>query len=197
MADKSDDDGLLVLLAKGLRDLRKQVANLARQPGPAGKDGVGIPGRDGAAGTNGVNGKDGADGRDGRDGIDGAPGKDGEPGAVGTMPKHEWDGTKLRFQLSPKKWGKWVDLRGPASKSGGGVAVAPCGGQSWNPDSLPVAADDTPEEFIVKQDGTWRRATYAQMATWLGASGPAIGNGILTEDGSNIITEDGRTLVQE
>lgn len=30
----SNDDGILVLLAKGLRDLRQKVALLARLPGP-------------------------------------------------------------------------------------------------------------------------------------------------------------------
>ena len=47
----------------------------------------------------------------------GAP-KAGPAGPVGPMPKHEWKGTAIRFEIEPGKWGKWVDLQGPA----GGVA---------------------------------------------------------------------------
>lgn len=85
------------------------------------------------------------------------------------MPKHEWKGTKLRFQLTPSKWGKWVDLQGPAGKAGtaGGVYVGGgSAGPAWNPDTLPAANDDLPEQFIVKQGDAWVRASYAQMQTW-------------------------------
>lgn len=33
------------------------------------------------------------------------------------IPKHEWEGSSLRFETSPGVWGEWVDLRGP----GGGL----------------------------------------------------------------------------
>lgn len=42
-----------------------------------------------------------------------APQLRGEPGPMGPMPRHEWRGTELRFQLQPHIWGPWVDLRGP------------------------------------------------------------------------------------
>jgi len=199
----SNDRGILTLLAKAVRDLRAQITALAREPGPAGKDGA--PGKDGLDGKDGVglrglagsDGRDGADGRDGRDGVDG---KDGERGPMGPMPKHEWQGTKLRFQQTDKRWGKWTDLQGPAGKSGGGVFGGGGGsgtGTAWNPDNLPVAGDDTPEEFVVKQAGTWRRATYAQMQTWLGGAGVGITSGVLTEDGAWLLTEDGAPVTQE
>jgi hypothetical protein len=34
------------------------------------------------------------------------------------MPRHEWDGTSLRFQLDAREWGAWVDLEGPRGPRG-------------------------------------------------------------------------------
>lgn len=97
-------------------------------PGPSGKDGR--DGRDGKDGKRGSDGKDGKSGRDGKDGKRGErgdrgerggvgprgpkgdPGPKGDRGDTGPMPKHEWDKTKLRFELPNKKWGPWVDLKG-------------------------------------------------------------------------------------
>lgn len=99
-----------------------------------GKDGK--PGRDGRTGPRGVQGPQGPagrgkDGRPGRDGRDGRPGRDGEDGKPGDMPEHEWDGTKIRFELPDGDWGPWVDIRGPQGSAGqsfgpgegGGMAV--------------------------------------------------------------------------
>lgn len=113
------------------------------------------------------------------------------------MPKHEWQGTKLRFQQTDKKWGAWTDLRGPAGKAGSGGGVYVAGGSSWSPDTLPPAADDPPEEFVVRQGGTWRRASYVQMQAWLGGAGPGTTDGVLTEDGNHLVTESGDNIVQE
>lgn len=130
-------DHILTALAKSFADLRDRVTALAREPGPAGKDGApgatGPAGKDGESGPSGPEGRAGvagADGRPGRDGKDGRPGatgptgpagKDGAPGPMGPMPKHEWRGTELRFQKDPDTWGRWVDLRGPSGS--GAVAV--------------------------------------------------------------------------
>lgn len=38
--------------------------------------------------------------------------KGGKPGKAGKMPDHEWDGTRIRFELPDGSWGDWVDLRG-------------------------------------------------------------------------------------
>lgn len=123
----STDRGILTLLAKGMRDLRAQVSNLARQPGPAGKDGQdgkdGLDGKDGI-GLRGLAGTDGADGARGPDGPQGVPGANGERGPAGTMPKHEWKGTQLRFQQTDSKWGKWTDLQGKPGKAGSGGVLS-------------------------------------------------------------------------
>lgn len=197
----SNDSGILTLLAKGLRDLRAQVVNLARQPGPAGKDGRdgkdGLDGKDGI-GLRGLAGSDGADGARGPDGPPGVPGADGERGPMGPMPKHEWKGTQLRFQQTEGRWGKWVDLQGKPGKAGSGGGVSVSGGSTWDPDSLPTASNATPDEFIVKQGTTWRRATYAQMQTWLGGTPPpGPTTGVLTEGGDYLTTENGDFIVQE
>jgi hypothetical protein len=34
------------------------------------------------------------------------------------MPKHEWDGTRLRFEKPDGSWGQWVDLRGVRGVNG-------------------------------------------------------------------------------
>lgn len=80
------------------------------------------------------------------------------------MPKHQWDGTKLRFQLTERKWGKWVDLRGPAGRSGGGVIVSSGGGGSSpppepiDPSVFPlVSGIQTGDTMVIVRDGQWAR----------------------------------------
>lgn len=202
-------NAVLVALAKSVKDLRAAFVNLSKLPGPQGDPGRdGVDGKDGAEGRNGVDGRNGADGRDGVDGKDGRPGKDGiagnpgrdgkdgkdgEAGPMGPMPKHEWRGTELRFQLTPKKWGKWVNLKGPAGSSGS--VVVQDGGT--NLDSLPPATDETPDLFVVKQDGKWALATYEQMTSWFGGQPPIADKALLTEAGEEIRTESGEQIVQE
>ena len=115
------------------------------------------------------------------------------------MPDHEWSGTKLRFQKPDGEWGKFVQLRGPKGDagnpgtSGGGYVV---GGGGFDPSGLPAATDTTPDAFLVRQGETWAVATYAQMATWLGGSGPVVVDAILTEAGDTLVTEAGDVIVQ-
>lgn len=54
------------------------------------------------------------------DGEDGKPGKDGESikGEKGDIPKHEWEGTSIRFELPNGEWGEWIDLKGKDGKDG-------------------------------------------------------------------------------
>lgn len=186
-----NEDGILALLATAVRQLRRDFVALSKQAGPAGKDGQdgkdGQTGRRGPRGPAGLDGprgprgSDGVDGNDGADGKDGRNGKDGGRGDTGPMPKHQWQGTKLRFQLTDAKWGKWVDLKGPAGGAGGVVVVGagnadgggggnPDGG--WSPDLLPAAGDSTPDAYVVRQEGVWVVASHAQMSTWL-QSAPA------------------------
>lgn len=68
----------------------------------------------GPRGQDGSPGKNGRDGKDGRSitGPRGPQGPQGERGVVGPVPKHEWDGTRLRFEMPNGVWGLWVDLKG-------------------------------------------------------------------------------------
>lgn len=138
----SNDTALLAVIAKKLRELRADFLHLSRQPGPVGRDGD--------------KGERGPAGRDGKDGRDGA---DGEQGPVGPMPKHQWQGTKLRFQQSEKRWGKWTDLRGPASAATGGYVG---GGASFSPSVVPVAETVEPlDEMMIVRDGVFMRVRIA------------------------------------
>lgn len=83
---------------------------------PVPKDGR--DGEHGKQGIQGLRGKDGLQGIQGLPGNNGTDGKDGETGPIGPMPRHEWRGTELRFEIQPGKWGKFVDLEGPKGKDG-------------------------------------------------------------------------------
>ena len=131
----ANEQGLFAALATKLRDLQRAFTDLSKQPGPIGLDGKkGDTGPRGADGAPGVAGKDGqrgdpgprgSPGKDGRNGVDGEKGATGDEGPIGPMPKHQWRGSELRFQQTKKKWGSWVDLRGP---SGNGVRMVGVGG---------------------------------------------------------------------
>lgn len=109
--------------------------------GRDGKDGIdGKDGRDGVHGRRGesafdlaleygfvgtrkefldsLHGRDGQDGIDGLNGKEGPRGPQGPKGDIGPMPKHEWRGTELRFQLRDGEWGKYVDLKGDKGEAG-------------------------------------------------------------------------------
>lgn len=77
-------------------------------------------------------GKDYFDGEQGEPGRPGEPGKSltwdmltkeqkdslrGNMGPMGAMPRHQWIGTKLRFEKSPNVWGELVDLVGQPGSS--------------------------------------------------------------------------------
>jgi hypothetical protein len=214
----SSSDGLLALCAKRISDLQTAFAKLSKMPGPegrAGRDGVdgatgqqgpqgerGVDGRnglDGAPGAAGLNGRDGVPGPRGPAGPRGEPGPAGKDGERGPAPDHQWKGTRLRFQKPEGDWGKWVDLKGDAgvagSSGGGGGFI---GGSSFDLDTLPAADNaPTPTEVLVRQDGVWVRASWAQFSAWVGSVTPPTGNGILTEGGDRLLAEDGNVIVQE
>lgn len=123
----------------GLRSGAKGRQGAQGEPGEAGPPGPqGAPGRDGKdvdpeALANLVDdfvkradalrpaAKDGARGPRGPKGDKGEQGDEGPPGP---RPKHEWDGSRLRFQKASGGWGEWSDLRGPQGyngMSGGGM----------------------------------------------------------------------------
>lgn len=112
----------------GLKGLR----GVPGKPGIDGKQGVegergyngfqGVPGKTGDRGFPGKCGEQGLRGlgQVGPRGAKGEKGKEGEKGPdgiMGAMPKHQWQQTKLRFQLSDKEWGKWVDLKGESGEA--------------------------------------------------------------------------------
>lgn len=155
----------------------KGEQGIAGKNGKDGKDGKnGIDGKDGAKGekgdqgergADGINGKDGKDGLNGRDGIDGKDGKDGlngrngvdgltikgDKGDKGDIPKHEWKGTSLRFELPNGQWGKYVDLEGRA-----GLGSRFLGGASGiqtltsTDGSMIITADGQNVDITVSQD---------------------------------------------
>ena len=94
--------------------------------GPTGSQGEpGIQGKQGASGPVGPPGPAGPRGEPGPQGDRGVAGR------IGPMPRHEWDETRLRFELAPEVWGMWVDLRGPpgkAGRGGGGGSIGGTGG---------------------------------------------------------------------
>jgi hypothetical protein len=91
----------------------------------------------------GLPGQDGRDGEDGKDGLSAyqiavqngfgssesewlrsLQGEDGENGAVGPMPRHEWSGSRLRFEKPDGSWGEWVELRGTGAGASGGGSLS-------------------------------------------------------------------------
>ena len=93
--------------------------------GPKGEQGHrGLAGRAGSVGPRGPQGDTGPQG---------PKGDKGDPGKMGPMPRHEWKGSSLRFQLTDENWGPWVDLRGPrgVGGGGGGSTVTPGGDSLW------------------------------------------------------------------
>ena len=189
----SHDSGILVLLARGLRELREQFANLARQPGPVGATGpTGSPGATGATGQTGSPGATGATGQTGDRGATGAAGATGAPGSpghtgptgpAGPMPKHEWDGTKLRFQQTAKKWGKWVDLKGQKGRDGG----SPVGlGSTMDPSSFPLAPSlRSGDAIVIVRDGQWMRVPV----TANGKYAVTVGGVPVTVNGKYVVIE--------
>lgn len=130
--------------------------------GERGADGIdGKDGKNGKDGINGIDGKDGVNGKDGRNGVDGLSIK-GDKGDTGDVPKHEWKGTSLRFELPNGKWGKFVDLEGRAGLGsrflGGasGIQTVTCtdGSMIITQDGQNIditVSQDSPASNIVKQ----------------------------------------------
>lgn len=129
-------------------------------PGPAGERGPigpsGLQGPRGERGAAGPAGPKGADGEKGLDGVGVADFKSYGNDVLVTLT----DGTTKRFFIA-----------------GGGSVSKPVGG-GFHPDGVPFANSDTPEYFLVRQSGQWRRATLDQMQSWLGGS-PTPSNAVL------------------
>lgn len=111
-----------------------------------------------------------------------------KPGEPGPPPAHQVSGHRLRFQKPDGGWGPWLDLRPKVAVYGG----AGGGAADWNPDTLPDADNAAPEQFIVRQNGAWVRASLAQMQSWLG--GAPAGS---TWDGGATVWDGGTTTWTE
>ena len=150
---------VLAVLAQRVSQLYAKFDTLSRQPGPQGERGAaGANGKDGVAGAAGRPGVDGARGQAGargERGAAGADGKDGAQGDIGPMPKHKWDGTKLAFEIAAGKWGKAVDLRGPAG-AGGGSGISTTVVQQISEDQMTFAkrVDFVTESLIYRGEAT-------------------------------------------
>ena len=130
------------------------------EQGPIGLTGpVGPTGERGPIGLTGPVGPAGEVGARGPVGKAGSDGAKGEKGDTGPAPKHEWQGTKLRFERPDGKWGKLVDLKGESGTDGKTVVVR--GGGFSSPtgaglDSLlPGAPGVEPAGIAVLQGGQW------------------------------------------
>lgn len=114
----------------------------------------------------------------------------GPPGPRGPMPRHQWRDTRVRFEELDGTWGKWVELRGGKGKDAPPVILGG-GGGGTNLATLRAASDAVPDAFVVRQGGNWVRASYAQMAAWLGGGGtPAdavtVGGIVVTVNGETV-----------
>ncbi len=122
------------------------------EPGPMGPRGE--KGPQGPPGPAGPPGEKGDRGPQGEPGPVGPAGPAGPTGPCGPTPRHEWRGSKLRFEQSPGTWGDWTDLRGPR----GPVGPAGGGGGSGGGDLarlLPGGAHVEPAGLAVLQAGQW------------------------------------------
>jgi hypothetical protein len=86
--------------------------------GNVGEKDVFLESQRGIQGEQGEKGDKGEQGEQGIQGPKGDKGDKGDRGEVGPMPKHEWDGTRLRFEKPDGSWGQWVDLRGVRGVNG-------------------------------------------------------------------------------
>ncbi len=95
--------------------LPKSAFDLARENGFRGHVDAWLKSLRGPSGDRGDKGERGYVGKQGEIGLRGPP---GPTGPIGPMPAHQWDGTKLRFEIDVDEWGKWVDLQGPGGAAG-------------------------------------------------------------------------------
>lgn len=113
--------------------------------------------------------------------IAAAKGQPGDPGPAGPIPKHEWKGSKLRFEQPDGKWGKWTDLKGPRGDDGNsGTVIVRQGGAGSN--GLEQLAESVsgaiPTDFAVLQDGQWVRLSWPAFAEIImNALGTAVASG--------------------
>ena len=72
----------------------------------------------------------------------------GDKGDTGPMPAHQWDGTRLRFQLPDGSWGDWTNLKGEDGKTWDKP-------EDGDPGPMPGHQIDGRRIRFEKPDGTW------------------------------------------
>lgn len=156
-------------------------------------------------------------GRDYRDGEPGAPGKaltwamltkeqkdslTGLPGAAGHTPRHEWQGTKLRFEHAKGVWGNWHDLKGEKGDGastddvmkrleGAGFFQPRTGGGATRLTELadvPTIVGQGGKFLRVNSDGTFSWATGGGGAGNSFATFAVDGQGDVVADGEDTLT---------
>ena len=102
-----------------------------------------------------------------------AKGDPGDDGDVGPMPKHQWKGTRLRFEDGERgNWGKWVDLQGrPGSPGAPGRPGSGANLASLPMAELPVADTDT---MVIERSGTLYRVSVADLKSIFGQAAGAV-----------------------
>ena len=123
--------------------------------GPAGPQGLrGFDGLTGSQGEQGEQGQRGARGRVGKRGAVGPKGPEGPPGPqgpIGLPPRHQWQGSKLRFENPDGSYGRFVDLRGPQGRPGANGGII--SGGSSNGQGFPEAPQD--DAIYGRQNAEW------------------------------------------
>jgi len=164
--------------------------------GPQGEQG---PQGDSITGPQGPQGATGTPGVDGKEGKAGEHGINGENGEMGPMPKHEWDGARLRFQLDEEKWGDWITLadfnngvvwagdRSIEVRDGGTIVSGKIRTLNFDGPDFVVTADGYTAN--IELDGSAYDAIYARLdCTNQPFTGDVEVNGVLTENGANVYT---------
>jgi len=108
--------------------------------------------------------------KNGKDGEQGPRGPEGPQGPKGDKPKHEWRGSKLRFEKPDGTWGKYVDLQGPAGRRGGSGGG---GGGSFSPGALAkliLPVQDT-DNLLIERNGTAYRVSVTELKDVFGQGG--------------------------
>jgi len=117
-------------------------------------------------------------------GVAGAKGEKGEKGDKGDKPAHQWNGTQLRFEKPDGTWGRFVDLRGPKGRGGGGGGIA----TAFDPTTLPILDTDPliSDYLVLERDGVAYRVSIQALQTLLGGG---------TQPGLNDVTVNGEAVV--
>ncbi len=155
-------DAALAAVSDGVIRTERRIDVLAREPGPQG--------------VQGERGPDGDAGPVGPQGEAGPQGEPGEPGQIGPMPKHQWDGPRLRFEIAPGKWGQWANLRGPAGISG---AVLRGNGTGLDVAAIPeVTPAMMTDQITVVRDGALAQISVSDLMVLMLANGISEGEAL-------------------